>query len=60
MGNRESDRCVVPKKMSNVIGGRHLHNIALCNETLSIHRDRRNNENEIAKNSRNVKKRCKD
>lgn len=39
---------------------RHLHNIALCNETLSIHRDRRNNENEIAKNSRNVKKRCKD
>jgi len=39
---------------------RHLHNITLCKETLSIHRDRRNNGNEITKNNGNVEKRRKD
>jgi len=37
------------------VEGRRLHSINLSEETLSILRDRRNNANEIGKNSGNVK-----
>ena len=56
MNYRESDSRIV-SKISIIIRlkeRRRLHNIALNKETLTIHRDRRNSENEIIKNSRNI------
>jgi len=38
------------------VEGRRLHGIDFSEETLSIHRDRRNNANETGKNSGNIKK----
>lgn len=63
-GNRQSDSPIVPVKAGNAAGGKRKgdvpHTSAIQNhikeETLSIHRDRRNNGNEIGENIIAVKR----
>ena len=61
MKYRESDILIVLMILGiiNLEEKRGIHNTALDKETLTIHRDGGNNENEIRKNNRNIKTKTK-
>ena len=52
-------RLLLILRIINLVEKRRIHNTALDKETLSIHRDGGNNENETRKNSRNIKTKTK-
>ena len=52
MDNRQSDVCIVPKKLVMTVEGRRTHNNVLPEDTFTVLRDGGLNGNKTRKNSR--------